>query len=82
MRQTLLELGRVCLALDDAAGVRVVLRQPAMPSGGSLTSGSSKQIQELGSKVDAVQEEIAGVSSLTRAELRLLPLLPTPLTDA
>ena len=25
--QTLLELGRVCLALDDAAGARVVLRQ-------------------------------------------------------
>jgi LuxR family maltose regulon positive regulatory protein len=81
--QTLLELGRVCLAVDDVAGVRVVLRQARdvlrrRPDLGILPD----QVDELRSKVDASRGGMAGVSSLTTAELRLLPLLPTRLTFA
>jgi LuxR family transcriptional regulator, maltose regulon positive regulatory protein len=81
--QTLLELGRVCLALDDADGVRVVLRQARdvlrrRPDLGILPT----QVDELRSKLDTSRGGMAGVSSLTTAELRLLPLLPTRLTYA
>ena len=81
--QTLLELGRVCLALDDTAGVRVVLRQAReilrlRPDLGILPT----QVDELRSKLDTSRGRITGVSSLTPAELRLLPLLPTHLTFA
>jgi LuxR family transcriptional regulator, maltose regulon positive regulatory protein len=81
--QTLLELGRVCLALDDAAGARVVLRQARdilrrRPDLGILPT----QVDELRSKVDTSRGGMTGVSSLTTAELRLLPLLPTRLTFA
>jgi LuxR family maltose regulon positive regulatory protein len=79
--QTLLELGRACLALDDAAGARVVLRQAReilrrRPDLGILPS----QVDELWSKLDLGRGGTGGVSSLTTAELRLLPLLPTHLT--
>jgi LuxR family maltose regulon positive regulatory protein len=81
--QTLLELARVCLALDDTAGVRVVLRQARdvlrrRPDLGSLP----KEAEELWSKLDSSRGATVGVSSLTTAELRLLPLLPTRLTFA
>jgi LuxR family transcriptional regulator, maltose regulon positive regulatory protein len=81
--QTLLELGRACLALDDAAGVRVVLHQARdilrrRPDLGVLPD----QVEELRSKLDTSRAGMAGVSSLTTAELRLLPLLPTRLTFA
>jgi LuxR family maltose regulon positive regulatory protein len=81
--QTLLELGRACLALDDAAGVRVLLRQARdvlrrRPDLGILPT----QVEELWSKLDTSRGGITGVSSLTTAELRLLPLLPTYLTFA
>jgi LuxR family maltose regulon positive regulatory protein len=80
--QTLLELGRVSLALDDAAGARVVLRQARdilrlRPDLGILPA----HVDELRSKLDT-SRGIVGVSSLTTAELRLLPLLPTRLTFA
>jgi LuxR family maltose regulon positive regulatory protein len=79
--QTLLELGRACLALDDAAGVRVVLRQARdvlrrRPDLGILPS----QVEELWSKLNISRGGIVGVSSLTAAELRLLPLLSTHLS--
>jgi LuxR family transcriptional regulator, maltose regulon positive regulatory protein len=79
--QTLLELGRACLALDDATGAKVVLRQARnvlrrRPHLGILDS----EVDELRSKVDTSRGRTAGVSSLTRAELRLLPLLPTHLS--
>jgi LuxR family transcriptional regulator, maltose regulon positive regulatory protein len=79
--QTLLELGRTCLALDDAAGVRVVLRQARdvvrrRPDLGILPS----QVEELWSKLNIGRGGIVGVSSLTAAELRLLPLLTTHLS--
>ena len=81
--QTLVELGRVCLAVDDAAGARVVLRQARdilrrRPDLGILPS----QAEELRSKLDSSRGGAVGVSSLTTAELRLLPLLPTRLTLA
>jgi LuxR family maltose regulon positive regulatory protein len=79
--QTLLELGRACLALDDAAGARVVLGQAReilrrRPDLGILPA----QVNELRSKLDLGRGGTVGVSSLTTAELRLLPLLPTHLT--
>jgi LuxR family transcriptional regulator, maltose regulon positive regulatory protein len=79
--QALLELGRACLALDDAAGVRVALRQARdvlrrRPDLGILPT----QVDELRSKIDASRGGIAGVSSLTPAELRLVPLLSTHLS--
>jgi LuxR family maltose regulon positive regulatory protein len=80
--QTLVELGRACLALDDA-GARVVLRHARdilrrRPDLGILPT----QVEQLRSKLDTSRDGIAGISSLTTAELRLLPLLPTRLTFA
>ena len=79
--QTLVELGRACLALDDAAGARVVLRQARdilrrRPDLGILPG----QAEELWSKLNRSRGGAAGVASLTTAELRLLPLLPTHLS--
>jgi LuxR family transcriptional regulator, maltose regulon positive regulatory protein len=79
--QTLLELGRVCLAVEDAAGARVVLRQAhdvlrRRPDLGILPT----QVDELRSKLDTSRGRAVGVSSLTTAELRVLPLLATHLS--
>ena len=79
--QALLEVGRACLTLDHAAGARAVLRQARdilrrRPDLGMLPT----QVDELRSRIDTSRGGIAGISSLTTAELRLLPLLPTHLT--
>jgi LuxR family maltose regulon positive regulatory protein len=80
--QTLLELGRAYLALDDNAGVRTALRQARdilqqRPDLGDLPA----QVQDLQRAVEQTGGHVGGgVSSLTTAELRLLPLLPTHLT--
>jgi LuxR family transcriptional regulator, maltose regulon positive regulatory protein len=79
--QTLLELGRAYLALNDAAGARTVLRQARdilqrRPGLGVLLN----QAEELGGKLDAIRGGTVGVSSLTTAELRLLPMLSTHLS--
>jgi len=81
--QTLLELGRAHLALDDGAGARTVLSQARdilqrRPDLGVLP----RQAEELWSRADSSDDKPTGVSSLTTAELRLLPLLPTHLTFA
>ena len=78
--QTLLELGRAYLMLDDAAGARTVLRQARgilqlRPDLGVLPD----QVEELHAKLDTPRGAIPGVSTLTTAELRLLPLLATHL---
>jgi LuxR family maltose regulon positive regulatory protein len=78
--QTLLELGRSYLTLDDAAGARTVLRQARgilqlRPDLGILP----KQVEQLQAKLDTVRGGVPGVSTLTTAEVRLLPLLPTHL---
>ena len=78
--QTLLELGRGHLALDDAAGARTVLRQAQgilqrRPDLGVLPD----QAEDLRSQLDIGRGGVSGVSTLTTAELRLLPLLATHL---
>jgi LuxR family maltose regulon positive regulatory protein len=79
--QTLLELGRAYLSLRDAAGVRAVLGQAGdvlrvRPELGGLPA----QVEELRSSLDQARRASPGASSLTTAELRLLPLLATHLT--
>jgi LuxR family maltose regulon positive regulatory protein len=79
--QTLLELGRAYLALDDAAGARTVLRQARdilqrRPGLGVLLN----QAEDLRGKLDAIRGGTVGVSSLTTAELQLLPMLSTHLS--
>jgi LuxR family maltose regulon positive regulatory protein len=79
--QTLLELGRSYLALNDAAGVRAVLWQArdvlrARPDLGRLPA----QVEELRSSLDLARQASPGASGLTTAELRLVPLLATHLT--
>jgi LuxR family transcriptional regulator, maltose regulon positive regulatory protein len=79
--QTLLELGRAYLLLDDLAGARAVLRQARdilqlRPDLGLLPA----QVQELWSRLDHAGGGLSGASSLSAAELRLLPLLATHLS--
>jgi LuxR family maltose regulon positive regulatory protein len=79
--QTLLELARVYVGLADAAGARAVLRQARdilqhRPDLGLLP----KEHVELQTKLDTMRSGTVGASSLTTAELRLVPLLSTHLT--
>jgi LuxR family transcriptional regulator, maltose regulon positive regulatory protein len=79
--QTLLELARAYLALADAAGARVVLREAGAvlrlrPDLGSLP----REAAELRSTLDTLRVGSVGASSLTTAELRLVPLLSTHLS--
>jgi LuxR family transcriptional regulator, maltose regulon positive regulatory protein len=79
--QTLLELGRAYLALDDVAGARAVVWQARdvlqqRPNLGLLPA----QVEELRSRLELARRAGPGPSSLTTAELRLLPLLATHLT--
>jgi LuxR family transcriptional regulator, maltose regulon positive regulatory protein len=78
--QTLVELGRAYLMVDDTAGARTVLRQARgilqrRPDLGVLPD----QAAELYAALDTLREGHPGVSTLTTAELRLLPLLATHL---
>jgi LuxR family transcriptional regulator, maltose regulon positive regulatory protein len=78
--QTLLELGRAYLMLDDPAGARTVLRQAhgilqLRPDLGVLPD----QAEKLQAKLDTLRGGVPGVSTLTTAELRLVPLLATHL---
>ena len=68
-----LDHGGAAAALDQAAGI---LRQ--RPDLGNLTSS----VDVLRARVGAVHGTIAGAASLTAAELRLVPLLPTHLSMA
>jgi LuxR family maltose regulon positive regulatory protein len=79
--QARLELARAYLELADAAGARVVLREARdilhlRPDLGVLP----RQADELRAKLQAIRGGSVGVSSLTSAELRLLPLLSTHLS--
>ena len=79
--QTLLELVRAYLALDDAAGARAVLRDARdilqlRPDLGILP----EQAEKLRAKLATISGATVGASSLTTAELRLLPLLVTHLS--
>jgi LuxR family transcriptional regulator, maltose regulon positive regulatory protein len=79
--KSLLELGRAYLALGDSGGVVAVLRQAQdilqqRPDLGMLP----RQVGELRADLRAGPVRPGGASSLTAAELRLLPLLSTHLT--
>ena len=79
--QTRLELARAHLALTDVAGARAVLREVdelllRRPHLGVL----GQQADQLHAQVDTMRADMLGASSLTTAELRLLPLLTTHLT--
>jgi LuxR family transcriptional regulator, maltose regulon positive regulatory protein len=79
--QALLEMARAYIALADQGGARAVLRQAGdvfqqRPALGNLP----RQADELRAKVETVRAQALGASSLTTAELRLLPLLPTHLS--
>jgi LuxR family maltose regulon positive regulatory protein len=79
--QTLLELARAYLALGDVGGARVVLREAndilqRRPVLGILP----QQAAQLRAQLTPVRSGIIGASSLTKAELRVLPLLSTHLS--
>ncbi len=79
--QSLLELARFYVAISDLAGARAVLRQAQdifqqRPDLGILPQQASELRTDLGS----VGPLAGGASSLTTAELRLVPLLATHLT--
>jgi LuxR family maltose regulon positive regulatory protein len=79
--QALVELGRVYVALTDPAGARVVLREARdvlrhRPDLGILAA----RTDELTGLVQSLQAGAVGASSLTTAELRLVPYLATHLS--
>jgi len=79
--QTLLEMTKTFIELADVAGARRVMREAsdivmARPRLGALGSEHA----ELKSRLSALPAGSVGASSLTNAELRLLPLLVTHLT--
>jgi LuxR family maltose regulon positive regulatory protein len=79
--QTRLELARTYLALADQAGARTMLREVdsllrRCPGLGTLP----EQADELRSALKTAGHNAPGVSTLTAAELRVLPLLTTHLT--
>jgi LuxR family transcriptional regulator, maltose regulon positive regulatory protein len=79
--QALLELARVYIALGDPDGAHAVLRQAddifqQRPDLGVLPA----QARELRARLATMRRTGLGASSLTTAELRLLPLLPSYLS--
>jgi LuxR family maltose regulon positive regulatory protein len=76
--QARLELVRAYLALSDVAGARTVLREADDVLGRRPHLGIlQQQADELRSQLGNIRAEVIGASSLTAAELRLLPLLST-----
>jgi LuxR family transcriptional regulator, maltose regulon positive regulatory protein len=80
--QALLELARTYLALIDPAGVRAVLEQirgilRQRPELGNLVTATRLLDERVGQIIAATP---IGASSLTTAEIRLVPWLPTRLT--
>ena len=77
----LLELARAYLAISDPAGAQVVVREAERivrlrPALGTLTS----DLLDIRRKVASAASTLAGSSTLTPAELRVLPFLPTYLS--
>lgn len=80
--QALIELAHAYLELVDPAGARAALNQASeimlrRPDLGNLADACADLRDRLG---QLTQSPPAGLSSLTAAELRLLPLLPTHLS--
>jgi LuxR family maltose regulon positive regulatory protein len=79
--QALLEMGRAYVALADPAGGRAVLRQiDDILRQRSRLGDLPRQAADLRQTLDAIRGGTPGASSLTTAELRLVPLLQTHLT--
>ena len=79
--QVRLELARAYLALADPAGARTMLRETEELFRRSPDLGVLGGLMtELTSKVEEAPSSAPGMSSLTAAELRLLPYLPTHLS--
>ena len=79
--QALLELARAYVECADSGGALAVLKQAhdilqQRPDLGLLTT----QVDELRSKLDTIEGAAAGASSLSAAELRILPLMSTHLS--
>ncbi len=79
--QTLLEMARAYLTLADPGGASAVLAQAhdilqQRPDLGVLP----RQAAELQARLATIKAGATGASSLTAAELRLMPLLPTHLS--
>ncbi len=79
--QALLELARAYLTLGEPGGAHAALGQIEevlrhRPQLGDL----GRQADELRGQLEASSGDLGGLSSLTTAELRLVPLLPTHLT--
>ena len=77
----LLELVRAYLAISDPGGAQVVLRDAEAivrrrPALGLLTT----ELMELRERLAGATSTLAGSSTLTTAELRILPFLPTYLS--
>jgi LuxR family maltose regulon positive regulatory protein len=77
----LLELARAYLAIADPAGAQIVIREAEQivrrrPALGTLTT----DLMEIRRRLASAASTLAGSSTLTAAELRLLPLLPTYLS--
>jgi LuxR family maltose regulon positive regulatory protein len=79
--QVRLDLARVLLALNDPGGARTLQQEitdllQQRPDLGVLV----RQAAELRAQLGSIRGGTAGASTLTAAELRLLPLLPTHLS--
>jgi LuxR family maltose regulon positive regulatory protein len=77
----LLELARAYLAVSDTAGAQTAVREAeaivrVRPALGVLVD----ELVELRGRVGGAADALAGSSTLTSAELRVLPLLPTYLS--
>ena len=79
--QTRLELARAYVAIADTAGARTLLRE----ANGLIRRGMGFGIleetaEEIKASLESARAEAPGASTLTTAELRLLPYLPTHLS--
>ena len=81
--QALLELARAYIALADPGGAQAALRQiDDIHQHRSDLGALPDQANELRATLEVIKGEVLGLSSLTTAELRLLPLLPSHLSLA
>lgn len=76
-----LELAKAYLAISDPAGARIVVREAEQvvrrcPDLGTLTT----ELVELQQRLASASSTLAGSSALTKAELRVLPMLSTYLS--
>ena len=77
---TLVEMAAVAIELADFAGARQVLQAADRIMAGKSLGRIEVRRRSLGDLVDATPGGVAGVSTLTPAELRLLPHLATHLS--